>query len=394
MSPKSESAAETESPLDEAIADFLHRQECGESIDPQAFIAEHPELAAELGEYFAADAEFNELLDEVMLEEMLAVGPPTERDLDANSGGDLSGVGAFGPDAEHPPAPEPQPVVPDENESPAPYAPPPNALAWKIAALSAVVLLAVGLIWLAPRTDVGVSSNPAVGNSRPFVDPSVVWSGSTAQATEEQRAIWAARPKQLVGHWLLQRVDGKVVRDQSSFHHDGKVHGSPTPSDGGLIFSGNNQYVDLGAPPELNFDGPITVVAWVRVQQTNSIRNIVAHGHQTGPNAEVYLRVKEGRFEVGSWNGGDSAVGIAIAPKDIDQWVHLAGTYDGTHWRIYRNGVEAANRPGRFGAFEMRSAWAIASRGGAPSRFFGGGVRDVRIYNYALSAEKVAELAQ
>jgi len=79
----------------------------------------------------------------------------------------------------------------------------------------------------------------------------------------------------------------------------------------------------------------------------------------------------------------------------------LAGTYDGTAWRLYRNGAEIAVEPSTVGAVPVASDWAIGARApGVPpcvpepaERFFNGAIDDVRIYRRALDADEVEELA-
>src|SRR5690606_16948758 len=81
-------------------------------------------------------------------------------------------------------------------------------------------------------------------------------------------------------------------------------------------------------------------------------------------------------------------------PSDGNTWVHLAATYDGETMRVYVDGEEDNSR-----AFERT---AIASNGsplaigrdlgGAGS--FTGALDDVRIYNAALAAADIAQLAE
>src|SRR5439155_1183810 len=70
-----------------------------------------------------------------------------------------------------------------------------------------------------------------------------------------------------------------------------------------LLYAAGN--VDIGNPAGLNFDGAITMVAWVKPQYTGGLRNIVSHGYisSPNPNAEVEMRINGGSYEVGSWNG-------------------------------------------------------------------------------------------
>jgi hypothetical protein len=158
-----------------------------------------------------------------------------------------------------------------------------------------------------------------------------------------------------------------------------------------LSFNGQNTYIDLGEPPALDFTGNVTVEAWVRVRNTGGFHNILAHGYTLDPPAELLFRVLAGSYQVGSWNGVDHTVSAPIPPEDAGQWVHLAGVYDGTHWRLYRNGKELASRPDPVGVVEVRGPWAIGARGGGTERFFDGDIAQVRLWKVARTPEQIQE---
>jgi MSHA biogenesis protein MshQ len=161
-------------------------------------------------------------------------------------------------------------------------------------------------------------------------------------------------------------------------------------------FDGVNDAVLLGNPAELNFTDAITLSAWIRPDAGRGINNIIAHGYHLTPRGEVFLRLRNGVYDVGSWNGRGYAVSARAPAGDIGSgnWVHLTGTYDGLYWRLYRNGsLLARARRGR-GAVTVNSIWAIGARGTGPSRLFNGGIDEVRIYNHALTPAQVAHLAQ
>jgi hypothetical protein len=165
-----------------------------------------------------------------------------------------------------------------------------------------------------------------------------------------------------------------------------------TPFNGCCVapnFNGINSYVDLGNPANLNFNGIITIEAWVFVRSTDGIRNVLSHGFQTYPNAEVALRIANNSYQVGSWNGTDHYTYFAIPPADINNWVHLAGVYDGAQWIMYRNGVQVNAKASSVGSIAMDAAWAIGAKGGGGERFFDGQLRNVAIWNTARSASEV-----
>ena len=138
--------------------------------------------------------------------------------------------------------------------------------------------------------------------------------------------------------------------DSSVYGNHGACSGMSCPAAGvagsantALHFDGSDDYVALGNPASMNFDGKITIEAWVNVEATDGIRNIVAHGYTSYPQAEVFVRIQDGRYEVGSWDGASHKATFDIPTEDMGSWVYLVGVHDGTAWRLYRNGVEVSS---------------------------------------------------
>lgn len=170
-------------------------------------------------------------------------------------------------------------------------------------------------------------------------------------------------------------------------------------------FNGTVSYVELGNPAGLNFSGAITLEAWVQpaAVQTFNDADIIAHGGNWDWSSEVSLRVENGAYQIASYNSVNHKAEYTIPSEDLGTgaWVHLAGTYDGTNWNLYRNGVRVATTADSTGALLVNNAnWAVGARGrwsygpGFPDsgedRVFLGGIDEPAIYNYALSPSRVA----
>ncbi len=224
----------------------------------------------------------------------------------------------------------------------------------------------------------------------------------------------------LVAHYTFDEEGSTMVLDSSGNGHAGIPINDPLPSTAtppvgfpdpsSRVFDGVGQYILVPSNDEMNFSGEITLAVWVYVAaSTPGCHSIVAHGYCVQPPGEVFLRIGTDRCEatgtqhnwgVGSFNGVDYSALAPFYDLDVKVWLHIAGVYDGTTWRLYRNAVEIALQNSDVGAVPVASDWAIGARppGVAPcvpapvDRLFNGLIDDVRIYRRALGPSEILEL--
>jgi hypothetical protein len=135
--------------------------------------------------------------------------------------------------------------------------------------------------------------------------------------------------------------------------------------------------------------GEITIAAWVKPEMTTGIQNIVAHGYAIAPKGEVFMRITNGYYETGSWDGTDHFLTYPVPTEDIGQWVYLVSVYDGSAWRLYRNGLEVSSRSDDTGSVSVHGRWAIGANGAGTTRFFQGTIDEIAIYARALSSAEI-----
>ncbi|MBM3850348.1 MAG: LamG domain-containing protein [Verrucomicrobia bacterium] len=191
-----------------------------------------------------------------------------------------------------------------------------------------------------------------------------------------------------------------------------------------LDLSANKAFGALDDLGGLKLTDRATFSAWIQPGQLaaeTSAARIVARGPETassflaqifGQSKEIAARntnTTEVSLRIESVNGAlnysfgssessgapDLAVERALAPvpaADLaaGQWVQLTGVYDGTHWRLYRNGAEIASAAGAGKALAANgSDWAIGSTGNGWDGAFTGAIDEVAVYPKALSAAQV-----
>ena len=206
-----------------------------------------------------------------------------------------------------------------------------------------------------------------------------------------------------VGWWKFNEGSGTTVKDSGAGTADNGTIGSSgdwlSPANGtygtpALQFNGTSgTLVSLGNPSKLAFTGQITLSAWIKPTSITTAQYII--DHRTGTTNDVFLMITStGLYEVGVNNGSFHGATYAIPSSDMGAWVHLAGTYDGTTWRLYLNGILVASSVSSTGAISPNGNWGIggALSGSQSKRYFTGAIDDVRIYNTAISSSAVGGL--
>ena len=197
-------------------------------------------------------------------------------------------------------------------------------------------------------------------------------------------------------HWKLDETAGTIAVD-SVGGHDGTLVGNPTWSTGNhvgaLDFDGVGDRIDVG--PILDAGAPqISIVAWVfkrdtgddRVISKSSGGAIVDHIFSLGV-AGTTIRARLRTTD----NGGTSDYdGGTIS---LNQWVHLAFTYDGGMLRIYMDGTETASYGVTGDMIASTLDVAIGNLNATDDRYWNGLLDDVRIYDYMLTGTEIADLA-
>jgi hypothetical protein len=137
------------------------------------------------------------------------------------------------------------------------------------------------------------------------------------------------------------------------------------------------------------------VCAWVKPYVIESDRQVVSKGYD-GNNTQWELKTttNDGKVSFRTWRQAGGHIGVeSIQSLTADSWTHLTGTFDGTTWKIYFNGL-LDNSADDDAPTEtaMRVLIGAVDANGNPIQNWEGVIDDVRIYNRALSDTEVADL--
>lgn len=232
----------------------------------------------------------------------------------------------------------------------------------------------------------------------PILRPSFQYGLARSRGESMYPEMWNG----LVGIWVpaIGHQGITTLRDWSPFKNNGTLTGGMDNSDWvigrngyALDFDGTNDYIDIGTPAVLNLLTALSVLAWVRVPTVGVDRNVASKGYN-GTSTQWFMKTTTagGKITVGTFTSPTTFGAESVKTLTSDTWTHLAGTYDGTTWRIYWDGV-LDNSNAVQGPTETTEKVVIGAvtNVGTAIQFWTGQIDDVRIYNRALTFVEVMQ---
>jgi len=201
----------------------------------------------------------------------------------------------------------------------------------------------------------------------------------------------------LIAYWKLDEISGSTTPDELGVSN-GTVIGDPEvyPVEDGagsaLFFDGQDDYIRLANERNFDLTAGITVAAWIKISSVEkNWQTIIAKGDSAW---RLSTKRAEPRIHF-AVTGGPSYHHIdSQTVLQIEQWHHVCGTYDGRYIRLFIDGVEDPASPVEYRGgittndFELCIGENLERR----NRYWHGAIDEVRIYNYALSAEQISRL--
>lgn len=224
-----------------------------------------------------------------------------------------------------------------------------------------------------------------------------------------------AKEKELICHLSFDEGKGETVKDSSGNGNNGKIleKGRDTKWTEGktgkaLEFTGGDPKKRNNAGcvliPKMNkydFSKGLTVEAWVKFndkRKQSSTCEIISNAvSERGTGFRLYL--SWGAINLRSGEGGSGKIwqassNAATNPIHNNVWYHVAGTYDGSVFKVYINGEEVGASKSGLTLTKGRKDIYIGSYAGGYTYGFNGIIDDVKIYNYAKSALDILKAAE
>ncbi|MDD4922718.1 MAG: LruC domain-containing protein, partial [Bacteroidales bacterium] len=193
----------------------------------------------------------------------------------------------------------------------------------------------------------------------------------------------------LISAWELNENGGTIATDKQGVSNGtisnatwgGGIYGSC------LNFNGTNSYVIIPSAEKLKPTDAMTMMAWVKTKENKSAKILEKgdwDGHGIGIDKwggwQVSIRM-EGNTTTHllTWGGG-----LPI----LNEWYHLALTYDGSILKMYVNG-QLKNSKAVTGKLNVNDRNICIGSNNGTQKFFNGSVDEVKIFGKALDQTQI-----
>jgi len=189
-----------------------------------------------------------------------------------------------------------------------------------------------------------------------------------------------------VAHWKFDEGSGTTAYDETGNNNDGTLTNMDDDDwvegkyGGALDFDGSNDYVEVptnGISPDQG-----TVVAWVCPHILGNEDYIFCH-YDSGNR--IYMNDYDG-FRIGIGSSANVDTGIDFV---IDAWQQVVLVWNNGEYFAYYNGEEVKN--GSYTGLDSIAPTARLGNWASGGFNFNGTIDDVRIYNYARTAEQILQ---
>ena len=193
-----------------------------------------------------------------------------------------------------------------------------------------------------------------------------------------------------VGYWAMDEGEGTRAFDVSGNNNTGVLTNGPTWVEGkhgsALSFDGVDDYVGCGTDSSLNIADSMTASAWIypKTLGEGSAGHIVGRGGTSGWCLYVYTG-NSLKLYAGTIQAVSSANSITL-----NQWQYATVVYDKQNVRFFVNGVEKGVTAATSSIVNTGSC-VIGARTTAGDFDFNGYLDEVKVYNYARTAEQIMQ---
>lgn len=208
------------------------------------------------------------------------------------------------------------------------------------------------------------------------------------------------------GYWKFDEGYGDTIHDTgySGISLDNGGSGTTCPGGGvscaswtnagkfgkGLTFAGTS-YLKTSSDTPFDITGDFTLSAWVN-RSGGGGSHIISKWSSLGTGGYILGVGNSGEIYCQSDNGTSvdtTQTGNGIVDAS-DGWVHLAAVRSGSTCTIYADGIDRTSSHGTHTTVAANNNQLTIGSDASPAQYFTGTIDEVRVYNYALTADEIA----
>jgi glycerophosphoryl diester phosphodiesterase len=199
----------------------------------------------------------------------------------------------------------------------------------------------------------------------------------------------------LIAHWSFDENTGSNANDlafNGNTLNTSNANWTGGISQSALHFNGTSSYVNILPSPSLDIDlDAVSISAWIKLEELPS-QMPDDYGPIYDSDEDYYVLYldkanQELRFKVKDGLGLVSRPGIPQSDLTLNQWIHVAGIYNGKEAMIYLNGELAdSHATSGIGVLGSNQNAEIGRNNG---NYFKGSIDELKIYERPLSRQEV-----